>query len=234
MDKTVYKALVIEPEQEGVGLLRAAFREVEQLSIEAVARNSSQALELLNEAPFSLILLSHSLKSEDIEAFIKKAKKTTHGEICSYVQIRSGTDVSRQDAASALLLGIDGFLFQPYSVEVLDQTLQLVAELNTERVLERKKRIIDLVLVDVITWIDAGATNPFLRKRSRSHARGLKKMQESLLNCHNADPDLYYSQLMNKFISLSIKKRPARPTRYTGASNRIRKKYEDKEEENDS
>ena len=125
------------------------------------------------------------------------------------------------------MMGADGFLFEPYSVDQLVEITDLAAKVKAERSLAREQAALGFLLNDVMQQIDLIA---YLRSAGYDVGRGMRRFKQMCTvfgTLEGESLDLYYNLAVDKFIEAPFPKKMYQAN-YKGASKRVKEKMEKK------
>src|SRR5262249_29916576 len=143
-----------------------------------------------------------------------------NGQDAAYVLIMKSTDQSSSTVASNVLIGADGFLLEPYSVDSLMEITRLADRIKKERSQAREVAAMKFLLGDVSNRIDAIA---YLKSLGRDVARHIKKMADASQFIKNLSPEstqIYNDAIVETFQAAQPPKF-ASEKQYSGPSARI-------------
>ncbi len=184
-----------------------------------------KALELMNIHSFQIVFIEEELFNSSAD-FLEKAKASQGGRTSTYILLRKAKEFEAHSVVSNMLLGIDSLLNEPFSIDSLQEIIRISFELNNKRNAEYRKKLIEIALVDVLTYIHSMADNISRLRTRRASARSLDKLRATISACAEADPDLYFEVLIERFLSLDKQRAGSPPpSAYSGASQRIRDKF---------
>jgi DNA-binding NarL/FixJ family response regulator len=209
-----YDAIIIDSDIETRMRLKQAttavvdFGKVQQLgdAWEAIAK-------LKGKERCDVVFISSRLGKEDTTNFIRDAKSTPQGQDAAYVLVLKGEQDSGT-VAHNVMLGADGFLVEPYSVDQLTEITALAARVRRERSQAREEAALRFLLSDIM-------------KVGRS-TRKFKDLCGVLLSLQGDSRELYYQVAIDMFESAPPPRRIVQAKRYSGASSRVKKQIEDK------
>jgi response regulator RpfG family c-di-GMP phosphodiesterase len=225
---TKYDALIVDPDIDRRMRLKTATTSVVQFKKVQLANKIAEAEDRLN-APgtWDVIFLNYSLEQEEIGKFIKKAKETDSAQDAAFILVLPAKDQESSTVASNVMIGADGFLFEPYSVDQLVEITDLAAHVKAERSAEREKAALGFLLNDIMSQIDMIA---YLKSVGYDVGRGVKRFRQM---CHVFDT-LEGDSLTNYF-DLAVEKFENAPfpekiyqKNYKGASKRVKERMEKK------
>ncbi len=125
---------------------------------------------------FDLILVSSRFKLEAIRDFICKAKAVEQSECSSYLLIMNEgalKDNTMQKAAFAT--EVDGLVFKPYSVDIIDRINTLTAEVTRQRGVI-KRTALEIVCTDSLLVLDPIASERLDKQPAKERLRYFREV----------------------------------------------------------
>ena len=224
-----YDSLIIEPDLDSRMRLKQAMSVVYQFEKNAQVVTLDEALCRLGASePFDVIFISYRFKQAEITSFIKAGKETKMGMDGAYVLVIKSKNQDASTVAQNVMIGADGFLFEPYSVDQLLEMTQLANQVKAERSGTREKAAINLLVNDVIGQIDQVS---YIKSCQIDIGSSMKKLRELCNIFRNLEPDklsVYYESALKFFEDAPLPKNVYQSKKYGGISGRIKKKMEEK------
>lgn len=222
-----FHAYVIDSDSRSRMLLRQAmtavpeFTKITQL---ADLRDAISNIRMADEC--DLVFVSERFERKEVTKFFEELRKIKQSQDAAFIVILEGTRQAANDIAKNMLDGIDGLLFEPYSVNQLRELAELASKVKKERFGAREEAAIRFLLVDVIKELDRAA---FLIQAGDEKSSAIQRFAESCKFFHTLDvvkKDLYFKILVEVFGNLPA---PANLlSQYKGASQRLRRKIVEK------
>ncbi len=225
-----FDAYIVDPELDSRMRLKTAttavhnFGKVHQLG---TLREAVQRLGTSDRC--DVMFVSHRFDKSEIQTFVRDAKKTQQGQDTAYILM---LNIGKNDAATVatnVMMGVDGFLFEPYSVDQLLEITLLAQRVKKERSNAREKAAMQFLITDVITQIDLIA---YLKSCGYEVSASLKKFKEmcSVLTRLEGDSiNTYYEVAIKMFEEAPLPTKIVQTQKkYGGASSRVKKKLGDK------
>lgn len=181
---------------------------------------------LAGQLPFNVVFLSNRLPQEEISEFIKKGRETQQGQDAAYIVVLAGTYQDSSTVAENVLVGADGFLFEPYSVDSLTEITMIAAKVKRERSFAREAAALTLVITDVMGQIDLIAQ---LKANGLDMGPNLKRLRElcAVFKTLSKDSLLNYTMIaIEKFQAAEVPTNGKK--KYGGVSDRVKKRLEEK------
>lgn len=175
-----------------------------------------------------VIFISFKIDRNDLIQFIKDAKATKCAEDAAYVLVLGGQNQDATTVATTVMLGGDGFLFEPYSVDQLVEITNLAAKVRKERADTREKMAISMIVQDLMKQIDLLA---YLRALGYESGSSTKKFKEKCQFVTSLSPEnlaIYYDLAIQLFSDAPLPSKALKPENYKGVSSRVKKKMAEK------
>ena len=172
--------------------------------------------------------LAASFSGSEVSSFVQKAKSLKAGQDCAFVLLVRGENQDKSSIAQAVLDGVDGFLFEPYSVDALDEIAKLATRVRRERSVEREKLAMTLLISDIIRQIDLVA---YLKSCELEPERTWKRLVEACapMRSYSAENQaVFFETLIEEFIKAPLPARSFQASQYKGASQRVKRKMAEK------
>ena len=221
MSITIENVLIVDSDRTRVMRIRSAAKLEATFSAVTTVSMFEQALERLEFTEYQLIFIAADEYDEELATFLEQVKATSGGQVASYVGL-VGSNLEQHQIAKLMLKGFDSVLSEPFSIDSFHEILEITVAIVAERAVERRKRLVEIALVDAITYIDSVAGRMKSNREQRASTRARAKLQSTLLQCAEVDQELYFKVLVEKLVAVSASKRKRKV--YTGASTRLRKK----------
>lgn len=224
-----FSALIVDPDIEARMRLKQAtsvtplFSSVHQFS------NLRDALSSVRESEHcDITFISKRLSGEDIQAFIQEARKTRAGGLSAYVLLLDERHRESTAIASMMVHGLDGFLFEPYSVEHLTDITELATRVHTEQLQARTKVAVKLLLNNIIEQLDMLSS---LKSVGIASTRGMNELKRLISSVRALGPEaeaVYLEIVPDCFCEAPLPRKLFSVVKYRGASERVKKKLEEK------
>ena len=178
--------------------------------------------------PFDVIFLSYRFPKEEVINFIKQAKETKTGQDAAYVLVLPTKDQDASTVAQNVMTGADGFLFEPYSVDLLVEITQLSSRVKAERSATREKAALAMIVHEVVNQIDQLS---YIKACKMDLGTSMRRLRDTCSMFKDLDPEklaVYFECALKAFEEAPIPTQIFQVRRYTGVSSRIRKNMEKK------
>ena len=183
---------------------------------------------LNGETRIDIVFLSYRYSLEEVNKFVESARTTKQGDTAAYVLVLRSKDQDNSTVASSMMLGIDGFLFEPYSVDSLVEMTELATRVRVEREEMKQKVAATLVTDDIITQLDLVA---FLKSCGYSVGKSWEKFTHLCNTFRKMSPEVdspTFDAFSKRFLEAPLPKKVFETKSYGGVSSRVRKRMESK------
>lgn len=175
-----------------------------------------------------VIFIAHGEEESDLVNFLREAKETKASQDAAFILVFKTKPNDTSEIANYIQMGMDSFLFEPYSVNSLNEITELSARVKCERTVAREKLAHTLLVTDLIAQIDLVA---FLKSAGtvvgKSSAR-LHEMSAGLKALTAESLQRYYDVAIRLFMEAPVPKKMFQVKKYGGVSNRVRERMEKK------
>ena len=165
---------------------------------------------------------------DEVVSFIANSKKTKQGQDTTYILILGTAEQGSSIVAQNVMIGADGFLLEPYSVEALQDLVQLSVRVKKERSVARESAALRFLISDIMNQLDLVA---YTMASGVKVSRSMKRLSElcTVLGTLQAQSlELYNKLVVEMFENAPLPKKAPPAKQYTGASTRVKKKLEEK------
>lgn len=221
--------LIVDSNEERRIRLKGATQLVTEFSRVAVAPTLRDANEYIAtaQAPWDIVFLSNEMNEDAITRFIQGSKKSSAGENSAYVLILNTEKRASSDVFTHMRSGIDGLLYEPYSVEQLTDIIELAANVKERTPEERESAAIHTLLQDLIGHLDRMV---LLKKLGYDIEKGLKRFTmlcNSLTAISPEEMETYHETAI-KIFEEAPSPQTLENSLYKGPSQRVREQQERK------
>jgi DNA-binding NarL/FixJ family response regulator len=175
-----------------------------------------------------VIFVSSKLGQDNVSTFIKDAKATQAGQDTAYILIVANKDSGSALIAQSVMMGADGVLTEPYSVDILVEITQLSARVRKERSTAREMAALKILLADMVQQIDLIAFSKSCEYEVGTSFKHLKQACAVLAGLEAESLTKYYELAIEAFGAAPVPVHLQQRKKYGGASNRIKKRMADK------
>ena len=220
--------LIVDPEIDTRMRLKSATTSVSQFKRVFLLSSLREAMDRLNgKEPFHVLFVSFKFPQKDITEFIQTAKKSKSGEDTAYVLTVGTNSQDSSTVAASVLMGADGLLFEPYSVDNLTEITSLAVRVKKERSTHREEAALKFLINDMINTLDLLT---YLKSAGHDVGRGLKRFKDmcAVLDTLGGDSKEIYMRVAQQMFEDAPLPKKLFQKAYVGASSRIKKKMEEK------
>jgi hypothetical protein len=188
-----------------------------------------EALSRLNtDLDVDIVLIASSFTENEVTGFIKEALLTEFGSDAIFVLVaKSKAEVTKRSSANQeQLVGPDGYVFEPCSVETLTGLSELIEPVRADRASNREMLSIQSVIQEIMTHLDHLAEVTRLEYDTSKAKEKLARKCRRLQKLNASALDRYFEMAIMQFNT-------ARPAiivdgamRYTGKNRRVQGKIE--------
>ncbi len=223
-----YNALIVDTDLDRRMRLKSATTSVVQFGKVNLLNDLDDAKNQISGGKaFDVIFVSSIFEQGPISEFIKSAKELEAARDAAYVLVLQTKDQESSNVASNVMIGADGMLFEPYSVDSLVEITELAAQVKKDRSLQREQAAIGFLLDDVLQQIDMLA---YLKSAGYDVGRGIRRFKQMCSVFETLEKDskqLYYNIAIEKFSNAPFPKKMYQKN-YSGASKRVKERMEKK------
>ena len=223
-----YKALIVDSDLDTRMRLKAATTSVVQFGKVQLISTLGEATKRVESGETTdVIFVSHGFEQDDVIDFIKTAKETKAAQDAAYILVLRTSEQDSTTVAQNVMIGADGLLFEPYSVDQLVEITELAARVKAERSQGREEAAIRFLLTDIMRQVDLIA---YLKSCGYDVGRGIKRFKQmcKVLDALEADArEIYYRVAIEMFSEAPFPKKIYEKS-YAGASKRVRERMEKK------
>lgn len=222
-----YDFMVVDPTLDSRMKLKQMAQHVVTFGKFIPISNLDEAAKRIQEGePVDVIFISDKFSIDLIAPFIGSSKGTPIGSDASYVLVRRNGEQPEDVIAKLMLIGIDAFLEEPYSVDGLVEVTELTTRLKNEYATTRKRAAVEMLLKGVMKQITTIAQ---LKTYSPDSKRQYSKLQEMMKGVEALDEEakeIYMELAPEVFAAAPL---PSVPQfLYKGVSARAKKKMDSK------
>ncbi|RMG42925.1 MAG: hypothetical protein D6719_05015 [Candidatus Dadabacteria bacterium] len=225
---TKYDALIIDPNLDTRMRLKTATTSVHQFGKVQLAGSLREGEGFMNgDQEWNVVFISFTIPRDEISAFIKDSKEKPQGQDAAYILVLKTNDQDSSTVAQNMMIGADGQLFEPYSVDYLLEITELAARIKKERSSAREKAALKFLIHDVIEQINLMA---YLKSAGYDVGRGIKRFKNMCSVFHTLEGDSlenYFELAVDMFEESPFPKKIYQKS-YSGASSRVKKRMEQK------
>ena len=175
-----------------------------------------------------VIFISNRFDSNEVAAFISSAKQINSTQDAAFVMLMRAQDKESAAVATSVLGGADGLLFEPYSVDQLQEITALADKVRKERSGAREEAALRFLLSDIINQIDQIAYLKGCAFETGPSVKKLKDMCSVFQSLSDESKSVYQNLAIDTFESAPLPKLVYQRKKYIGASSRVQKRMEKK------
>jgi response regulator RpfG family c-di-GMP phosphodiesterase len=183
---------------------------------------------LKTEGSIDVIFLSHHFDQESIGGFIKECKTLPSGQDSAYILVLKNNESQSSSIATSMMIGADGVLFEPYSVEQLVEITLLSAKVRKERSQAREEAALKFLINDMMQQVDILA---YSRSCGYETGPAFKHFKQVCGVLNTLEPEslvTYHRLVVDMFENAPLPAALYQRKKYGGASNRIKKRMAEK------
>jgi response regulator RpfG family c-di-GMP phosphodiesterase len=225
-----YNAIIADPDVQTRMRLKQATASVVQFGeVVQVTTLSEAGGRIQSDRHWDVVFISNNFSEGEVTDFIARAKEHKGGQDAAFIRVLKSKDQQNSAVAQGMLQGIDGFLFEPYSVDQLVDITTLSARIKKERSDTRQRLAIELLLSDVMKQLDLVAFLKSVGFEVTRSATRLKEMCNALQGASTGQMLEVYKEVAVKLFSEAPLPKPMfQAKQYSGVSARVKKKMEEK------
>lgn len=202
MEQT-FDALIVDPDPESRMRLRQATSVCREFREIKFASTLPQALEQLKERlQCNIIFIAQTFASDESQAFVTEARHTSSGQGCAYIMVLNGANQTRTGVATNLTSGMDGFLFQPFSVDALKETTEIASRVKATAKAGKQAASKELLLNSLVSSIDKLADGHLIGKAMRVEKAELRCITRTLIGFYGDDTAGYMEAVTSVFAAV--------------------------------
>ncbi len=206
---TQFEALIVDPDPESRMRLRQATSVCGEFASVKLESSLLEALKMMRDRmTCNVIFISQTFASNESREFVKMARETPYGQYAAYIMVLNGSQQNRSGVASNVSGGVDGFLFQPYSVEALRETTAIAAEVRAKATAARKVASRKLLADAIVPQVEKLFGQELIGTPSPQAKYELKSVVRSLRDAYENDGE-FVSALADLFIAVPPPKPPS-------------------------
>lgn len=233
MDDSRFDSLIIDPVVETRRRLQQVMKSViEFRDVTHVTTVEEGTRSLRGGSRVDVVFVSYSFSDTQISDFIELGKSTDGGMDSAYVMILRDKDQDSTRAAKSVLMGADGILFEPYSVDRLVEITRIAARVKKERGEARQKLAINMILDEATNTLDYIAT---LKSQGVEAGLLMKQFKKACSSIDDLNPEqrqIFFEVLVETFLAAPLPPELSEGFCYRGVSSRVKSKVQEKIIEN--
>jgi CheY-like chemotaxis protein len=220
-------ALVVHHDANARMLLKQATSSLHQFGKLFLFSSCAEAITKLKTGEhFGVIFLPSSLGKEEISEFIRRARGFPAAQDAAFVLIMGARDQAASTVATSMLQGVDGFLFQPYSVDALTQITEIASRVRLERARSRESVAMSLLVRNIMSQIDEIAYLKACGYEGKLSVNGLRETCSTLQKLPTESQAVFLDVAVNLFQDAPPPRVVNPEHKYKGPSQRVKQKVE--------
>lgn len=162
---------------------------------------------------FDVVFLGSALPPKTITDTVNKLKSLHEDTAC--IVALGARDGGADSIATGMLGGIDGFLSEPFSVELLSDIARIALQLKKQNEENRTRLAVTILINEASKYLDAASVSLFKGLAPGHSLRKLRGVSSKLENLSPAAKDLYYEVLEEIFSQCQVpleRRMPSEPS----------------------
>jgi DNA-binding NarL/FixJ family response regulator len=223
----VFSALLLDKDMDVRMRLKQATASVSSFGKVHQSNTPREALEKFrNEGPIDVVFVSYQYDKQAIMDFIKEGKAEQNGQDTAYVLVLPRKRESNGALAEYMLIGADGFLFEPFSVDELVEITALATRVKKERLAAREMIAVKFLLKDLIKHLDALYMLNSMSMNGVATRNRFEQLCSNLQKLHPESRHLYFELAVDMFGRVPTPNMDRMGRRYEGTSRRVKERIE--------
>jgi DNA-binding NtrC family response regulator len=189
--------LVIEAESERRARCSQAARENNSFKrISAISNPREFSVRISQGQVYDVVFIGCSVRVEHINDVVRVAK--AHSEDCTCILVAGAHQQDALTLASTIMGGVDGFLYEPFSVDGLNQVAKIAQELKRVNNERRIKASIQLIIGEMLDTVDDLSFGKLAARRNSDSSGILGKLISTIQQFGNDSMPFYYEELVER------------------------------------
>jgi hypothetical protein len=173
-------------------------------------------------APHDVIFLIQEFKIESLAQFIKQAQENRLAVNAAFVLVCPESGGDETHYSNFISIGIDTILRSPFSVERINEVVEIVSKLCKEKSNKKYESAFQLMIKQIHSTLSKVTAIQRSKGNTKPVIESLKNICSTVHTFDDSMLELFHSQLIDHFENIPAPKK----SRYNGASSRVRKKFE--------
>ncbi len=225
-DTSKFDVLVIDSDISARMRLKQAAVSVHHFGAVEFSNNPDEAVRRIEGGGrrLDVVFISYRFDQAQAATFIRKAKETQTTQDAAFVLVLKPSDQDSSKVAANVMVGADGFLMEPFSVDGLVEITRLAARIRKERSEAREKAAINFIVKDIMEHLDRVA---YIKSCKIDLGRSLRKLRDACAVFRTFSDDsvkTYLDVAQDLFEHAPIPDYVNSFKAYKGASDRLKKK----------
>lgn len=183
-----YSIIVVDGDFEARSRIKQTSVMLKDWAMIQYVANLAEACDLLqHRSGYDVVIVSYKFGRELIREFVKKAKALPAGFQAAFVVSVSGEQSGISTITGNMILGVDGFLIEPYSMETFIETVELARRVKVSGMKERQEYALKFLLNEILDQLNSIGN---LKKRGSSATVSIRILSEMGSVLKELDPEL--------------------------------------------
>jgi len=224
-----FEAVIIDPEMATRMRLKQMCASVVNFGKVTPTGTFNEGLQKCNgDQRIDVVFMANRLGQEGVADFVKQAKASTHGQDAAYILVLSANNSDGGTIAQSMMIGADGVLFEPFSVDQLVEITGLAARVRKERSGAREEAALRFLLQDIMTQINLIAFSKSCGFETGTAVKHFKQVCSVLSTLEGESIERYNRLCVDMFEEAPMPKELLARKKYGGSSSRVKKKMAEK------
>lgn len=230
---TKLSVLIIDPDVGSRSRLKQAAMAVKEFGeVAAVSRIEESRIGIYGGKEWRVVFISSKLERREIADIIYEGKRRSESQDSAFVMVMKAKDQDSVNVAANVMIGADGFLLEPYSLDALVEITELAGRVKNERSLAREKAAFDFVSKDIGREIDQLAYMLYSNINIQPRLAKLKERCSVLKSLPSSSLEIFVESVVDTFEEANLPvAQLRRENAYNGASQAVRRKIAKRFEE---
>ncbi len=149
--------------------------------------------------PCDTVLISSSFDRIETHAFIESLREASRKLDCAIILMLKPEDQNGIAVANHMLLGADGFLVEPYSVDSIRQAAELTQQIKSENQKARFKSATKLLISTMMDELERRAYAITKGQNPPQISKHIRQAAEVFRSLHGAQVEDYFETMLEMF-----------------------------------
>lgn len=224
-----FHCLIVDSDQEARKRLLQAMKQIDGFSSDLMVDSTQDAVQKIELGkPFDVFFISESFPEEDLKSFIEKAKSLEKSQDAAFILVQRTTDDEIEARENAILLGGDGVLCAPFSVDKLQKVTELAAEVRKNRWAVREQIRMKKAMPEIMAKLDLAATVKSEGFKGEVTGDAFRKACGELSGDELESIAIFLGVALDEFEHAEVPEGLDKVDQYKGISHRVRDRIEKK------
>ena len=224
-----FDAIIVDNDLDSRMRLKQATASVHQFNKVWQASSLREAAERAGTATsIDVLFISYRFEQDEVGAFVKRAKEIKQTQDTAFILVLPPREQDSTTVATNVMSGLDGFLFEPYSVDQLVEITRLSARVKSERSMSREIAALRLMVTDAMNNIDKIAHEKAVGREGGRSMKAFKELAGAFKVLDGERLKAYYDIAIECFENAPVPKRIFNRANYTGPSARVKERLKKK------